>query len=62
MATYPDITQAVGVVFKFCAQPIEAHKTAAKRIFQENQRPGTKLSTAKMENQSLDFLMQIGGW
>ena len=33
MGTRPDITQAVGVVSKFCSNPTEAHKTAVKRIF-----------------------------
>ena len=32
MATRPDITQAVGAVSKFCAQPTEAHLTAVKRV------------------------------
>ena len=31
--THPDITQAVGVVSKFCSNPTEAHRTAVKRIF-----------------------------
>ena len=30
--TRPDIAQAVGAVSKFCAQPTEAHFTAAKRV------------------------------
>ena len=32
MATRPDIAHAVGAVSKFCAQPTEAHLTAAKRV------------------------------
>ena len=33
IGTRPDISQAVGVVAKFSAQPTEAHLTAVKRIF-----------------------------
>ena len=32
ITTHPDITQAVGVVSKFCANPTQRHLTAAKRI------------------------------
>ena len=32
IATRPDISQAVGVVSKFCSKPTEAHLTAVKRI------------------------------
>ena len=32
ITTRPDITQAVGVVSKFCANPTQSHLTAAKRI------------------------------
>ena len=33
MATRPDIAHAVGIVFKFNADPKEAHFTAVKRIY-----------------------------
>ena len=32
IATRPDISQAVGVVSKYCSCPSEAHLTAARRI------------------------------
>ena len=39
IATRPEITQAVGVVSKFCESPTEAHLTAAKRILRYLKRP-----------------------
>ncbi|XP_067943084.1 uncharacterized protein [Watersipora subatra] len=32
IATRPDISHAVGAVYKYCATPTEAHLSAAKRI------------------------------
>ncbi len=34
IATHSDIQQAVGTVSKYCANPLESHMTAAKRILQ----------------------------